>query len=179
MNALVTRRSLLLTAAAAAAAGTAGAMVHLPRAADGFRILSRREAAVVEALAAVLFPPGIFPVHGGDGGTAPMVDQVLSSALPPAAVPPFRYVLRAIQTGTLIARGRHFSDLPPDEAREVVSVWAGDDPMPRRLASDSVRFVLGTAFLRRPEVKAAIGFRAECLDPSLPGAPDLPPVEGE
>lgn len=174
MNALVTRRSLLLSGIALAAGGVAVGMVRLAPAAPGFAVLSRREVIIVEALARVLFPPGFFPVQGGDGGTAPMVDQLLDGTFPRHAVAPFRYVLRAISVGTLIARGRHFADLPPDEAAEVVAIWAGDDPLPRRLASDSVKLILGTAFLRRPEVMGAIGFRAECLDSSI--APP-PPVE--
>ncbi|RME24069.1 MAG: hypothetical protein D6798_12095 [Deltaproteobacteria bacterium] len=172
VHALVSRRALLIAGAAAAVAGAGVGIVHLGRPAPGYRVLSPREVQVVEALARVLFPPGIFPVHGGDGGTAPGVDLLLAETFPPHTVPPFRYVLRAIQLGTLISRGRHFHELPPDEAAEVVAIWAGDDPLPRRLASDSVKLILGTAFFRRPEVKAAIGYRAECLDP----AADPPPL---
>jgi len=172
-NALVTRRTLLIAGAAAAVAGTGVGVVHLGRPAAGYRVLSGREIKVVEALARVLFPPGVFPVHGGDGGTAPGVDHLLAEVFPPHTVPPFRYVLRAIQLGTLLARGRHFHELPVDEAAEVVAIWAGDDPLPRRLASDSVKLILGTAFLRRPEVKAAIGYRAECLTPMTPPPPPI------
>ncbi len=181
MNALVSRRSLLLAAATAAVVGGGVAVVRLGPPAEGLRVLSAREVQIVEALARVLFPPGIFPVHGGDGGTAPQVDLLLADIFPSQAVTPFRYVLRAIQMGTLLARGRHFHELSVEEAQEVVSIWAGDDPLPRRLASDSVKLVLGTAFFRRPEVKAAIGFRAECLAPFVPPAPPIQgdPVQGE
>lgn len=175
MNALVTRRSLLLAGLAVAVAGGGVGAVRLAPPAPGLRVLSPREVAIVEALARVLFPPGYFPVQGGDGGTAPLVDELLAGVFPAQAVAPFRYVLRAIQLGTLVSRGRHFADLPPEEAAEVVAVWAGDDPLPRRLASDSVKLIVGTAFLRRPEVLAAIGFRAECLDPSVAPAPELVP----
>lgn len=175
MHALVTRRSLLLAGLAIAAGGTGAAMVHLGPPAPGLAVLSAREVLVVEALARVLFPPGFFPVAGGDGGTAPQVDALLGGVFPKQAVAPFRYVLRAIQVGTLVARGRHFADLPPAEAAEVVAIWAGDDPLPRRLASDSVKLMVGTAFLRRPEVVAAIGFRAECLAGVAPPPPIVMP----
>lgn len=165
---------MLLAGVAVAVAGAAGATLHLGAPGEGFRVLTAREARVVEALARVLFPPGHFPVAGGDGGTAPQVDLLLAEIFPAQVAPPFRYVLRAIQIGTLVSRGQDFSALSPQEAAEVVAVWAGDDPLPRRLASDSVKLIVGTAFLRRPEVKAAIGFRAECL---VPGLAPAPPIE--
>jgi len=170
---LVTRRSLLLSGFALATGGIAVGVVRLAPPTRGFAVLSHREVEIVEALARVLFPPGFFPVHGGDGGTAPMVDQLLDTTFPHQAVVPFRYVLRAISLGTLIARGRDFADLPPEEAAEIVAIWAGDDPLPRRLASDSVKLILGMGFLRRPEVLASIGFKAECLDPSIAPAPPV------
>ncbi len=173
MNALISRRTLLLAGAGIALGGGAVATVRLPAPGPGLRVLGEGEARIVEAIARVLFPPGIFPVAGGDGGTAPGVDALLAGIFPAHTVAPFRYVLRAMELGTLVARGRSFTELPLDEAREVVAIWSGDDPLPRRLASDSLKLVVGTAFLRRPEVLARIGFRAGCMHEE-PAAPPLP-----
>lgn len=171
--ALISRRGLLL-AGAGIALGVGGWLAfRLPSPGPGLRVLSENEARIVEAIARVLFPPGRFPVAGGDGGTAPAVDALLADIFPRQTVPAFRYLLRSMELGTLVARGRLFSDLPVAEAAEVVAIWSGDDPLPRRLASDSLRLVLGTAFLRRPEVVSAIGFRAGCMGGEA-DAPALP-----
>ena len=128
---------------------------------------------IVEALARVLFPPGIFPVHGGDGHTAPLVDQVLAREVDPISATPFRYLLRSVQLGTLISRGRRFTDLGPDEAHSVVDVWSSGAVFPRRLMSDSLQVVIGMAFFRRPEVIDAIGWHQNC--PMPPRSPDPRP----
>ena len=162
MNALLSRRSFLLAGLAAGAVAGAAAGAHLPPAALGFQVLSAEEARVVEAVAAALFPAGHFPVVGGDGGTAPALDLLLADYMDPATVEPFRYLLRTLEIGTLVSRGVPFSRLPLDAATEVLEVWSADDPVPRRLAHDSLRTLVGMAFLRRPEVVGAIGWRAGC-----------------
>ncbi len=162
MLALVTRRSVLAAGVAVGAAVGTGGLVWLGRPATGYRVLDPGEIDIVEAIAAVLFPPGVFPVHGGDGGTAPLVDQILAEIVDPMAVAPFRYLLRAIELGTIAARGSSFSALPADEAAEVLDIWSSDDPFPRRMITDGYKAVLGMGFLRRREVLAHIGWRSEC-----------------
>lgn len=163
MNALVSRRRLLTAGlCAAAAAGAAGLLGRLPSPGSGFAVLSAGEARIVEAVAAVLFPPGHFPVTGGDGGTAPAVDRYMQDFMDPAAVGPFRYLLRALNLGTLVSRGLPFFSLQADEAADVLAVWSSEDPAPRRLVQDSFRVVVGGAFLRRPEVLTALGWRLGC-----------------
>ncbi len=162
MTAMVSRRSLLLTGVALAAIGGGVGLSVRGAPAPGLSILTPTEVEITEAIARVLFPPGIFPVAGGDGGTAPMVDHILSEIVDPKATEPFCYLLRAIQIGTLFSRGRSFSSLDPEEAASVLEIWASDEPFPRRLASDSFKIVLGMAFFHRPEVVAAIGWRSGC-----------------
>jgi len=162
LRALISRRSLIASGVAVGMVGFGAGLVRLGPACDGMRVLSRAEVDIVEAVTAVLFPPGFFPVAGGDGGTAPILDVLMSEDLAEEAVVGFRYLLRAIELGTLVSRGRSFSALSLDEARSVLEVWSSAAIYPRRLASDSLQVVLGMAFFRRPEVSSAIGWRAGC-----------------
>jgi len=164
MNALVTRRSVMLGGAVLAAATTTGGLVWLAPPAQGMRALSPHEVEMVESIARVLFPPGYFPVYGGDGGTAPMVDEILSEMVDPNAAAGFRYMLRAIEIGTLISRGIRFSRLSAEEQFEVVDIWFSQEPAPRRMAGDSVKVVIGKGLLRRAEVIDRIGWRRGCID---------------
>ena len=151
-----------------AAGGVAGAgrFAWLPSPAAPLRIFSAHEAEIVEGIAAVLFPPGYFSVAGGDGGTAPMVDAVVADMLEPAARAGFRYLLRAMDLGAMVARGVRFAALPLDEQKEVIDIWFAENPAPRRMASDSFKVLVGMGFLRRPEVITDIGWRQGCSDGS-------------
>jgi hypothetical protein len=166
MGVPITRRGVLLSGALLGAALLVGRIVWLAPAAPGMRVLSAQEVEIIEAIAAVLFPPGTFSVHGGDGGTAPRLDVLLDEMLDDISADGFRYLLRAMETGTLIARGVPFSRLPPDEAREVIDIWFSEEPAPRRMVSDSFKVLLGISFLNRPEVIAEIGWRRGCMDGS-------------
>jgi hypothetical protein len=164
MNSHLTRRNLLITGVAAGGVTTLGGTVAwLGPPALGLEKLSSAEVDIVEAVAAVLFPPGYFPAAGGDGRTAPEVDRLLTEMVDPSTVKPFRYLLRALEWGTFVSRGVRFTELNPETAKEVVDVWASENPFPRRMAFTSVQALLGLAFFRRPEVAKAIGWRAGCL----------------
>ena len=164
MGVPITRRGVLLSGALLGAAVLVGRIVTLDAAEPGWRVLSAREVVIVESIAAVLFPPGIFPVYGGDGGTAPIIDGLLRDFLDPSSADGFRYLLRAIEVGTLIARGVSFTELSPEEAREVIDIWSSEEPAPRRMVSDSFKVLLGMAFLNRPEVIQVIGWSRGCID---------------
>ncbi len=164
MKELISRRSLLLTGVAAGGVIAAGGtLAWLGAAASGLRVFTADEVEIVESIAAVLFPVGYFPVAGGDGRTAPEVDRLLSEMVDPVTVAPFRYLLRALEWGTFVSRGQRFTQLDPVTAKEVVDVWASENPFPRRMAFTSVQALLGLAFFRRPEVAKAIGWRAGCF----------------
>ena len=90
-----------------------------------------------------------------------MVDATLASMERPA-IDGFRYLLRAMEVGTTIARGRRFTELDIEDAREVVDIWSSEDPFPRRALSDSFKVVVGMGFFRRPEVIAEVGWRRGC-----------------
>lgn len=170
-RALLSRRTILWAGLGSAALlGAGGLALHLDPPAEGLRALSAADVRVVEKLAAVLFPAGNFPVTGGDGGTAPLVDAILADAFDPAAVRPFRTLLRALELSTQLIEGARFTALSDAGARAVFHLWCAPEPMPRRLASDSLKVVVGMGFLRRPEVVAAIGWRVGCR-----AAPAPPP----
>ena len=164
MYSLVTRRSILLSGVLAGGAMVVGGAVRWASVpGDGMLVLSAPELDVVETAASVLFPSGVFPISGGDGQTAPEMDRILAEVLEPSAVAPFRSLLGALEWGTLVSRGTRFSQLPPDEAAHVLDVWGSENPFPRRIAFDSLQAIIGMAFLRRPEVLGAVGWRTECL----------------
>jgi hypothetical protein len=164
MRTLVSRRSVLVSGVAAGGLLAAGGWVRWARKpAEGALVLSAPEIEVVEAATRVLFPPGVFPIAGGDGKTAPEVDRILAEVIDPRAVAPFRTMLGALEWGTLISRGSRFSELTPDEAKHVLDVWGSENPFPRRVAFDSLQAVIGMAFLRRPEVLKEIGWRTGCF----------------
>ena len=118
MNALTTRRSLLIMGVTAGGALTLGASYRwMGATAPGALLLSQLELDVVEAAAAVLFPPGLFPSAGGDGKTAPEVDRLVAEVLDPPTVAPFRAMLGALEWGTLISRGTRFSAMELSEAK--------------------------------------------------------------
>jgi len=160
----MSRRSLLITGVATGGlVALVGSLAWLRPPATGLAVLSTGEVDTLEAVAAVLFPPGIFPVHGGDGQTAPEVDRLLNEMVDPQTVAPFRYLLRALEWGTFVSRGQRFTQLEPEVAREVIDVWASENPFPRRMAFTSLQAMLGLAFFRRPEVLEVVGWRAGCF----------------
>ena len=164
MNAIVSRRAILIGGISAGGLLAGGAGVALlGRPASGAAVLSEAELAVIEQAARVLFPPGIFGVAGGDGKTAPAVDALLADVIDPPAVAPFRSMLAALEWGTLVSRGTRFSKLSDEEAAHVLDIWASENPAPRRVAFDSLQALLSMAFLRRPEVIETIGWRVGCF----------------
>ena len=157
------RRRLLVAATLGAAAASVGGFAWLGRPASGMRALSPMELRVVRALAEALFPAG-GPI-GVDPlavGTVEEVDRILADVFEPEAARAFRYLLRTLELGTLLSRGLPFTALAPAERLDVLRVWNGKEPLPRRLAMDSIRSVFGMAYFSRPQVLAAIGWRDLC-----------------
>ena len=164
MNSLVTRRTLLVTGASAGAILSLGfGFKWMGRPASNSKLLSQLEIDVVEKAAGVLFPAGVFSIAGGDGFTAPEVDRLLADVVDPNVVTPFRAMLAALEWGTMVSRGQPFSSLTNAEAKDVLDIWASENPFPRRIAFDSLQAILGLAFLRRAEVLEDIGWRTGCF----------------
>ena len=145
--------------ATAAATGVAVAMPRAPG--QGLTRLNTREALVVEAVGRALFPgrrlPDIYKAN-----LVQRVDHLVHHTLEPAASAGFRGVLRTLEWATVASRGAPFSELSLERQREVLRVWALPDPVPRRVACESLRAVLAMAYFGSPAVQRAVGWRTGC-----------------
>src|SRR5690606_32322752 len=109
-----------------------------------------------DAVAEVFFPGAPFPIDGVAAGVSSGVDRIVGEVLEEAAAAAFRYVLRTLEWGTLASRGRRFTAMSVDERRDVLETWSDPDVVPRRVAMESFKAVLGMAYFAHPEVIAAI-----------------------
>lgn len=159
----LTRRAFIAggVAVSAASSGTVwGLSSGVPRA--GARVLTAAEWAVVEAVSLVFFPGVHFPLNGLQANVAAEVDRLLHEVMAPVQAHGFRVVLRGLEWGTLASRGRYFTGLSTEEQHDVLSTWCTPDVMPRRIAGDALRVLLGMAYFAHPEVKAAMGWQLGC-----------------
>jgi hypothetical protein len=161
---MVSRRRVLLGVAAGSVAGGAGAtlVLRLEAPAPGARVLSARELDVVRAIGEVVLPAGVFPIDGTAPAVLAEVDRTVADMLYPAQARGFRYILRTLEYGSIARHGLPFTRLPAQVRKEIVDNWHDPALLPRRVAWDSVRVVLGMAFFAQPEVTAEMGWRALC-----------------
>jgi hypothetical protein len=162
MAALITRRQALQGGLVFAAIAASGLGLRLDGAAPGARVLSAEELAIVRAAAEAMFPKGPLPIDGVEAGVAEEVDRLCAEFLELPAAIGFRYVLRALEWGTAASCGQRFTALDPDERRVILDIWADPTVLPRRVASDSIKLVLGMAYFMNPDVLASFGWRATC-----------------
>lgn len=161
-TALLDRRTVLRGGLAVGAAFLVAGAVTLPGAGAGLLTLSTRERELVEAMAVVLFPGTHFPLDGVQADVVVQIDRILADDVSAVAATGFRYVLRAIEIGTLASHGRRFSDLPTPEQQHILDAWAAPGLLPRRLAFDGVKMMFGMAYFRHPEIQAHMGYRSAC-----------------
>lgn len=159
---LISRRALLRGGLAVAGAVAVVGMVKLPPVASGYQLLSWREVTICGAIADALFPRGVFPLSGRDAGVVEEVDRIVGEGFPALHAAGFRYLLRTLEWGTLASRGTAFSQLPVEEAREVLDVWRDPDLLPRRVAADVLRAVFAMAYFAHPDVQKAMDWRQLC-----------------
>ncbi|MCB9674635.1 MAG: gluconate 2-dehydrogenase subunit 3 family protein [Alphaproteobacteria bacterium] len=165
MGLLITRRRVLAgLGVAAGAAGIGGYSLTFGAPAPGATVLSSNELAVVRAIAEVWFPAGIFPVDGIEADVAGEVDASVADLLDPVRLAGFRYVLRALEWGTFASRGARFTALDAATRLEVLRTWGDPSVLPRRVATDSLKALLGIAYFSHPAVLAAIGWKPGCDD---------------
>ncbi len=156
------RKAIWLLTAGVGAGGVAG-FVWLRAAAPGFRVLASGELKTVQALLEAMFAEEAgAPVDPLTCGALEEVDRLLAEDLPQDVVAPFRYLLHGLEAGTAVSRGRPFSSISVEERLDVLNVWSGNEPFPRRLALDSLKSVLGMAYWCQPEVLEAIGWSSPC-----------------
>ena len=162
-TALGSRRRLLLWGLGAGVAVSAIGVGTMrgTMAADGLLVLSAEEATVLEAVAMVMFPGTHLALSAREANIIPAADRFVSD-LPEAHVAGFRVLLRGLEWGTLVSRGRRFTRLPAAEQREVFEVWSDPVLLPRRIAADAIKMIISTAYFSNPDVLKAIGWRATC-----------------
>lgn len=161
MGELVSRRALLKGGVAVGAALGVAAVVQLPSPGTGRLVLSAVEASIVAAVATTMFPGVRFPLDGVEAGVVEEVDRILTGLRPIHAMG-FRYLIRALEWGAVASHGMRFTRLDPVARAEVLTAWMDPDPLPRRLASDSLKMVMAMAYFANPEVLRHIGYRATC-----------------
>jgi len=158
----LTRRALLSAGALGAASAGVGTWSLMPgQPAYGMVVLTQSECATVTAIGQLFFP-GVRLPSITEAELVVRVDRIVAEVLMPIQAGGFRYVLRALQWGTLAARGRRFTDLSTDTQREVLETWAEPEVVPRRVAGESLKAVLGMAYFGAPVVQQAIGWRTGC-----------------
>ena len=167
---MLSRRAMILSGAALATLVAGGVAVGtLPAPGPGLRVLSNDEAVWATAIAGALFPPGSpLGVAGMQVDVARRLDDLLADVWEGEAVLGVRWVLRALEYGTLPRRGGVFSSLSLPEQQDVLATWHDNEVLPRRLLHDLLRTAFGIAFFNAPEVRAAVGWRARCSNPDAP-----------
>ncbi len=131
------RKAIWLLTAGVGVGGVAG-FAWLRSAAPGFQVLASGEVQTVEALLGAMFAVEAgAPVDPVSCGALEEVDRLLAEDLPPDVVAPFRYLLHGLEAATVVSRGRPFSAISVEARLDVLNVWSGNEPFPRRLALDS------------------------------------------
>lgn len=118
---------------------------------------------MILALGEAFFPPGNpLGVSAHDVDLPALVDVLLAHELDPRLPGLFRYLLRGLEVGTFAAHGKVFSALSLAERRDVMLNWSDNGVLPRRMAHDAIKSVLGMAFFNAPVVTARIGWFPRC-----------------
>ena len=126
-------------------------------------VLSKREMAIVSALALAYFPQGNkFNLDADEAAIAGYVDRYLAQFSPMD-----RRIVRSLfwlyDQGTIFSG--HFRPvrlLSTEEARAYVKAWENSRFGWRRDLAMSLRTVLGLAFFAQPKARAALGFEEPC-----------------
>lgn len=159
----LTRRAVLGGSAGALAVGSGAWSVAPGGPAEGLRVLGAAEAAVIDALSDCFFPGVHFPLSGSEAGVRAEVDRIVADCMDPIHAAGFRAVLRALDLGTAASRGRRFVDLTRAEQLDVLETWTEPEVLPRRVAGESLKAVLGMAYFAHPEIRSAMGWRSHCV----------------
>jgi len=158
-SSLVTRRSLIASGLMLGVAATGGRVWWTFRRAPQARVLSQDELDVVTALSEVLFPGAPMPLSGLQAGVPMEVDRIVAEVFDTLRATGFRAALKVLQLGTVATWGKTFSKLNMDERRQVLTVWADPDIIPRRIALDGFNAVLGMAYWQHPTIIEHLGWK--------------------
>ena len=158
-----TRRQVLTIGSLTTVGVGIGGFLWLPSAAEGHQELSQGELSVIGALSEVMFPEGnAIGISGTDIGIESEVDRLLAETLDPKLVPPFRYLLRFVQVGTIAQTGKRFTSCSAEKRSELLAEWGRPGSKFRTGGIASLKSVLGMAYFNHPDVLNAIGWRSYC-----------------
>ena len=158
-----TRRQVLTIGALTTAGVGLGGFLWLPSAAEGHRVLSTGELSIIGALGEVMFPDGnAIGLSWKDVDLEGEVDRLLGETLDPKLVPPFRYLLRFVQYGTVAQTGKRFTGCSQERRAELLEGWGRPGSKLRNGGMASLKSVLGMAYFNHPRVLNAIGWRSYC-----------------
>jgi hypothetical protein len=124
--------------------------------------MTHAERTTIAAVAVTWFSGEPFPIAGDHPDVLDAIEAIVADTLAAPQRVAFRGVVRTLQLGTIATRGRTFADLTLEQRRAVLLVWSDPSVLPRRVALDSLRAVVGMAYFRQPSVLAHIGYRQEC-----------------
>jgi hypothetical protein len=139
------------------------ALHEYPRPRVSTAVLTRKEQAIVSALADALFPAGgAIPLSGTEAGLVEYMDAYLSRT-PPESRTLIRLLLRFVEHGPWIfgPRRARFSSLSPRERDLALTDMAESRVYFRRVAFLSMRTMLSMGYLADDRVAACIGVRSD------------------
>ncbi|MCK6522789.1 gluconate 2-dehydrogenase subunit 3 family protein [Myxococcota bacterium] len=168
--ALLSRRRALTLGLMAGVAVSLWAVTDLEPPAPGSRVLGASERALLDAVGDTLFPEGALGPSWSRLGLTDEVDRLISGGVSEKMATPFRALLRALGMGVALSQGARFVNLSPAERLELLSAFGEVGPLPKRLAHDALKSVMGMAYFGHPEVQRALGYHSFCHDLPREGA---------
>ncbi len=132
-------------------------------------VLTRRESAVVAAIAEAFFPArGPIGLDGNAAGVVSYVDTLLARLPLPQRVQ-MRSLLLIFEVGTAISsHGALFSVAPVDERVARLQAWEQADLYLQRASFSALRWLFTLAYLADPEVQRRVGLPAPDARPPSP-----------
>ncbi len=163
----ITRRQVLAAGGLVAAAGAVAGGLRVAswwdrQPGEGFEILSDDEAAIVDAIAEAMFPPGGTPaLSGKDAGIAAWFDVVLAHT--PQPTPNLiRTLMHALDDQARLTRGRGFANLPLQVRTARLHGWLRSSNHNVRGAIGSLVLFVSMGYCGHPDVKEACGWVWPC-----------------
>ena len=170
----MTRRAVLRRTAGVAAVGGLGyaglsVLGHAgrypePAAACELHYLTRREYAIVAALASTLIPPGNpLGIDGLQARVPEYVDRMLAGMEPEKATD-LKAMFLLFEHGTLPfgLRVRRFTELPPLAREKYLRRWERARLYSRRMLATALKSMLGMGYFAHPDVQKALGMERMC-----------------
>lgn len=162
-----TRRHVLATAALVSGAAVAGLGLEAARiwdqdAAAGFSVLSDAEAAIVEALAEAIFPPGGTPPQSGrEVGASQWFDRIVA-AQPSPTGELLRAVLHLLDRWSQVAEGLPFAELPLDRRIERLRGWTHHRRHEVSAVVGAVILFVANAYCGHPAIRSQMPWAYTC-----------------